>query len=58
MKTRMMVVALLLTPVGAPVAWAGTTHWQVGTGNWSTGTNWNNGEPGRAASKQEEGLTM
>ena len=35
----LMILTLLVGPAGAQTAW------QVGTGNWSTGSNWNSGEP-------------
>ena len=39
----LITVMVLLLASSAPAA---ETYWKAGTGNWSTGTNWDNGKPG------------
>ncbi len=45
MKKWQIVLTTLLIGLIAAQAQAVDTYWQVGTGNWGTGSNWNNGEP-------------
>ena len=41
---QIVLTTVLIGLIGVP-AQATDTYWQVGTGNWSTGPNWDNGEP-------------
>ncbi|MCX5653804.1 MAG: PEP-CTERM sorting domain-containing protein [Planctomycetota bacterium] len=43
--TRMAVVGTMVVLLGTNFAHAGDTHWNAGTGNWSNGSNWSDGEP-------------